>query len=403
MTLALLEPLAFFGVTIGFVDADAPDFAQSLPQKLATPGSVLLVPGTTHVPLGALHAIAAAHETRRGSVHAFGLRAYGSSRGLAPEEVLTYRPTGERWDSATRGTLSTLPGSEAGGGPASMLRALEDLIEPDREHGKMADAGKIGAGTEDDGPHWLGGPTRRVRVIDEVVHPGLPARGRPNTAVGVFSRAVPGDAAETAGDAGGEPTLGRADEVVLFIANLRSSDCAVTLMLVPPTGGYGLPAAAVFDVWEDEPIVAANELHAGATEPSAPPSPHASAYYTLPCARSIAPSRFPPSSDIRVSSSHRSHRAQGGRSEAPRPVLFEVAAAAAAAPAAAAAAASASVGATDPRAAAASAAQPTAAIHVANSGAAASTAALAVTAAPGLAAATAAVVATSRLLCHRRG
>ena len=277
VTLALLEPLTFLGVSVGFVDADADDVGEVLAAALETMGTVLLIPGTTHASLAALRAVRAAHAAHGGFVHAVGLRASEAKagqegqpghsqspspdRGLRPGSVLGYGPSGMRWDDASRGAIRLLPGIEVGANqtPAAMVRMLEEMLLPDRDWGAAGGSGALGAGAENDGPYWLGGPARRVRVVDEVVRPGSAPRGRPNTALGIFARAVPADAADEGGAGagaadGGDPRLGRPGEVVLFLANLRPKACAVTLLLARPGGEPTLPAASMFSVWDHEPI-----------------------------------------------------------------------------------------------------------------------------------------------------
>ena len=233
-TLALIEPLAFLGVSVGYIDADDPDIESSLPRRVRR-GDWLFIPGCTHVHQAALRAVG---EHARSSVDgAHGSRVVvvtleGSPDSYA-EGILAHDVTGVPHDVTGQPPLRTMGASSTAGQTAQMLARLEALLRPD-------------------GGGGLAARLRLVRCVDA-------ARAQPTTADGVFCRSVTVDDRDTAESLHANMRHVNVDPddkpLVLFVANLRSVAARVSLWIAPSDDSGEAPLvqpSGAFDVWRQE-------------------------------------------------------------------------------------------------------------------------------------------------------
>ncbi len=218
-TLALLEPLAFLGLPIGFIDADDPHIETTLTARLAD-GDWLLLPGNAHASAAALRAVRARVQTHPERVVAVDLAGSGYP---AAQTALAFDTMGDRHSAFDRDYVPRLPSitvANEHGHQAETMHALERLLKPDAI--------------------WLASPPLRlVRCLE--------ASQTYKSAAGVFSRSVAladaGSAVDLRADLVGFDDGDREGEVLFFVANLRNMPASVALLL------SGAPPQGVFDVW----------------------------------------------------------------------------------------------------------------------------------------------------------
>lgn len=197
-----------------------------LPARLAE-GDWLFLPGSTHVSVAALRAVRARQQTHQRRVVAVEVEGSGSPYASvrAPSAALLgFDVSGDRHSAFARDFMPRLP-SMAVRSERGYLRptvdALEALLRPDVRSSTPSSR-----------------PLRLVRCVE--------AASPTSTAAGVFTRAVAtadpavGAALDLPTALSGHDDANREGEVLLFLANLRSTDTSVALLL----GGDSLPAGS---------------------------------------------------------------------------------------------------------------------------------------------------------------